>query len=315
MSSGSGTACTGCGSAALLIGPIPGSNSFAGRQLDRVLPGGKLWRCSACNLVFRYPRLAKESLDELYRQGHADSWPEPAGDRADWQMVKRTLAQYPDIRRVLDVGCFDGRLLESLGVQYEKLGIEIHDEAARRAEMRNVKVVGRDFDELPANLEAVDAVLAMDVIEHSEDPLEFLARLAEITKPGGLILIGTGNSDSPSWQFMGSAYWYCHIAEHISFINSHWVGHAARKFGLEEVGLHFFSHCGGNMGRWLREAVLNFVYWMSPALFAWLRGLGAGRIDVARFEELRKVPPYWLSATDHILVVLRKTGPTSISRV
>lgn len=300
-------ACPSCGSNSHCLGSIPGSNSFAGRQLDWVLPGGKLWRCKACNLVFRFPRLAKRTLDDLYRQGHDDSWSEQAGDRADWQLVKKILAEHPDMRRVLDVGCFDGRLLDSLGSQYEKLGIEIHDEAARRAEMRSVKIIGCDFDKLPVVQGGVDAVLAIDVIEHTEDPLVFIARLAETVKPGGLILIGTGNTDALSWRFMGSAYWYCHIAEHISFINSRWVDYAARKLGLEKAGVFTFSHGGGNVSKRARQAVLNFLYRVSPSLFAIARRLGAGNIDVARFEELGKVPPYWLSATDHFLIVFRKS--------
>lgn len=306
--------CPSCGNDHVhCLGPIPGSNSFAGRQLDKVLLGGKLWRCTGCHLVFRYPRLAQETLDELYRQGHSESWSEQAENRADWLLAKGILAEHPDIKRVLDVGCFDGRLLDSLGPRYEKLGIEIHAEAARRAELRNVKVIGRDFNELRIHQDSVDAVLAMDVIEHTEDPLEFLAKLAEVVKPGGLILVGTGNSDAPSWRFMGSAYWYCHIAEHISFINPRWADHAARNLGLEKVALQPFSHGDGQLSRRVREAALNILYRLSPALFAWLRGLGAGNIDVARFKELRKVPPYWLGATDHVLFVFRKNGNSSVS--
>lgn len=304
--------CPGCGGDDLLcLGPIPGSNSFAGRQLDHVLPGGKLWRCNGCHLVFRYPRLSKEALDDLYRQGHAESWSEQAQNRADWILAKKIIADHPDIKRVLDVGCFDGRLLDSLGPSYEKLGVEIHAEAARRAEMRNVKVIGRDFNELCVRQDSVDAVLAMDVIEHTEDPFGFLAKLAEVVKPGGLILVGTGNSDAQSWRFMGSAYWYCHIAEHISFINPRWADHAARNLGLEIVVLQPFSHGGSQLGRRVREAALNILYRLSPDLFARLRGWGAGRIDVTRFEELRKVPPYWLGATDHVLFVFRKSGNSS----
>lgn len=314
MTDGSGAACPSCDCNALPIGPIPGSSSFAGRQLDQVLAGGKLFRCNACNLVFRYPRLAKEALDNLYRQGHSDSWPDLAGDRCDWQLAKKILAEYSDLKRVLDVGCFDGRLLDSLGPAYDKLGIEIHNEAVCRAEKRNVKVIGRDFDNLPVVLGGVDAVLAMDVIEHSEDPMAFLARLADVVKPGGLILIGTGNSDAPSWRFMGSAYWYCHVAEHISFINPSWADHAARNLGLVKTAQYSFSHGYGQVGARLRDATLNILYRLSPFFFAWLRRLGAGSIDVSHFPELRNVPPYWLNAKDHILFVFRKNEYSSVFR-
>lgn len=299
--------CVSCGSGATRqLGEIPPSRVFAGRTLDRSLPGGHLWRCDDCQLLFRHPRPGKAELDDLYRQGHSEGWFDEGRDRADWILTQQILAAYPAIKRVLDIGCFDGRLLDSLGPGYQKLGVEIHAEAAARAQARGVQIVGEDFGALRAELDSVDAVLAMDVIEHTEDPRAFLAELAQVVKPGGLILIGTGNTDAPSWRFMGSAYWYCHVAEHISFINPRWADRAARSLGLEKVAAHRFSHRGEQLGRSVREAVLNILYRLSPALFAWLRGLGAGGIDVTRFQELRKVPPYWLSARDHVLIVLRK---------
>lgn len=307
MNKKSKTACPSCGSGGELLGIIPGSNSFAGRHLDSVLPGGKLWRCTVCNLVFRFPRLGKQMLDDLYRQGHPDSWSEQAGARADWQIVKEILAEHPKLKRILDVGCFDGRLLDSLGSQYEKLGVEIHEEAARQAEMRSVKIVGRDFNKFSAVQGGVDAVLAIDVIEHTEDPMAFLTNLVEAVKPNGLILIGTGNSHALTWRLMNSAYWYCHIAEHISFINPHWVDYAAKKLGLDKLALHSFSHGSGHIWQRIREAIVNILYRLSPSLFAKLRRIGMGQIDVTRFDELSKVPPYWLSARDHFLIVFRKS--------
>jgi SAM-dependent methyltransferase len=275
-----------------------------------VLPGGKLWRCNACNLVFRYPRLAKKTLDDLYRQGHPDSWSEQAGDRPDWQIVKKILAEHPNIRRVLDVGCFDGKLLDYLGSSYEKLGVEIHQAAAERAGKRGIRIIAHDFAELASHPAVADAVLAVDVIEHTDNPLAFLAQLAQAASPGGLVIIATGNTDSPSWRLMGSRYWYCHIAEHISFINPAWVHWAAHRLGLKVVAIQSFSHVDshGKWGRRLRELFVNLAYRASPWMFGWLRWFGAGGIDVKRFPELMQVPPYWLGAQDHLLIAFKKNG-------
>lgn len=309
MSSEDEVACPSCGAGSVRrLGAIPASNTFAGRHLDRVLPGGALWRCRACHLVFRYPRLAKQELDALYRLGHDESWPDPVESRADWMLTAKLIAAYPGVKRVLDVGCFDGKLLDYLGSRYEKLGVEIHREAAARAGKRGIRIIAHDFAELASHQAVADAVLAVDVIEHTDDPLAFLARLAQAASPGGLVIVATGNTDSPSWRLMGSRYWYCHIAEHISFINPAWVHWAAHRLRLEVVTIQSFSHVESHekWGRRLRELIVNLAYRASPWMFARLRRLGAGGIDVARFPELLEVPPYWLTAQDHILVVFKK---------
>ncbi len=309
-------ACPSCGAKnPYPLGRIPASNLFAGRQLDHVLFGGILWRCSVCCLAFRFPRPSKKELDNLYRQGSLDNWSENDGIRFDWQMTVKILEKFPNVKKVLDVGCFDGRLLGSLDPRYEKLGLEIHADAARRAESRNIRIIAQDFDELDKSPSIADAILAMDVIEHSEDPLKFLAQLTQAASPGGLIIVATGNTSSLSWRLMGSKYWYCHIAEHISFINPAWAHWSARQLDLELIVVKSFSHgdaSGGLYKKW-REIILNLSYKISPRIFSKIRRLGGGGIDVVHFPELVDVPPYWLSAKDHILVVFKKRGAFSAS--
>lgn len=301
-------ACPCCRANARRLGSIPASNAFAGRRLDQALAGGALWRCPVCHLAFRYPRLSKQELDTLYRQGHDETWSDTAENRPDWVLVKKHIAAFAKVKRVLDVGCFDGKLLDYLDSRYEKLGVEIHSEAAKRAEKRGIRIIAQDFEELALYPAVADAVLAIDVIEHTHDPLALLSRLAHAASPGGLVVVATGNTDAPSWRYMGSRYWYCHIAEHISFISPAWAHWAAHRLGLAVVAIQPFSHVDSR-GKWkrrLREMIANLAYRASPWMFGGLRRLGAGGIDVVRFPELLEVPPRWGTAQDHILVVFKK---------
>ena len=289
------------------VGPIPPSNIFAGRVVDFVLPGGFLWTCLDCCLEFRYPRLPKSEVDELYRWGNNESWPEPVHGRTDWMLIAKMISSLSGIKRILDVGCFDGRFLEYMEQGYEWLGIEIHKEAADRARQRGVNIIAEDYAELASHQIEVDAVLAVDVIEHSYDPREFLACLASVVREDGIIIITTGNTDAPTWRLMGSRYWYCHIAEHMSFINPAWARNVAQQLGLEVVAIERFSHMEGDkFSHRLYETFANLVYRASLRLFSGLRRLGGGGIDAKRYPELLYVPPYWLSARDHMLVAFRK---------
>lgn len=290
------------------IGPIPPSRTFAGRVLETELAGGNLWQCGNCHLCFRHPTPSGEELNKLYQSGSADSWSAPVEQRSDWRLIREWLKAQRGIKRVMDVGCFDGRLLEFLGRDYAWLGVEIHEEAARRARARGVAVVSSDFAKLSELNTDVDVALAVDVIEHSLDPKMFLASLAACVRPGGYIVVTTGNTEAPSWRLMGSRYWYCHIAEHMSFINPSWAESVAPQLGLGVEYLRLFSHAEGraSLKQWTYETAANLVLRFAPRLFALLRRIGAGGIDLNRYPGLTFAPPYWMSAKDHMLVVFRK---------
>lgn len=303
------TTCASCGSRNVRrIGAIPPNNNFAGRQLDYELPGGSLWRCNSCHLMFRSPRLSKEKLDRLYRLGSVDSWGTPEEQRPDWLLIREWLAIYQKTGRLLDIGCFDGRLLEFLGNNYDRLGIEINDQAAQRARAKGISIVGHDFAALSSLDNLVDVAIAVDVIEHTEDPLAFLQAAINCVRPGGHVAIASGDTDAPSWRLLASRYWYCHVAEHISFINTRWAKEAARRLGLEVQYLRRFSHADGQQSliRRYREASLNLLLFLAPSVFRWLRHMGMGGIDVIKFPGMALAPPYWFSARDHLLVVFRK---------
>lgn len=290
------------------IGAIPPSITFAGRMLEQMLSGGALWECRGCHLLFRHPRPSEVELNSLYQSGHAESWSTPVVQRTDWGLIREWLKKQLGVKRVMDVGCFDGRLLEFLGRDYEWMGVEIHAEAARRARARGVNIVSSDFGNLSKLDLNVDVAMAVDVIEHSLDPQAFLASLAACVRPGGYIIVTTGNTEAPTWRLMGSRYWYCHIAEHMSFISPTWARHVAPRLGLEIEHVRLFSHADGAVSfkQRIYEASANLVLRFAPNLFALLRRFGVGGIDIARYPGLAFAPPYWMSAKDHMLVVFRK---------
>lgn len=298
-------ACRDCRSADVSqIGPIPDAFEFAGRPLDAPLPGGSLYRCHACGLHWRHPQPDKDQLDALYRQGAPASWQYHPVKRPDWQTASAMIRKQGNGTSVLDVGCFDGRFLDHLGRNYCRSGIEVHPLAAERAAAKGIEIVGRDFSDLDALPAAFDVVVAMDVIEHVGDPGTFLASLARATRPGGLIVVSTGNTAALSWRLMGGMYWYCSIAEHISFINPRWCKHAANELGLAIENLVTFSHEPARAPEALIQAATNLFYRFLPKLAYALRRLytkSQGRAS----RPADRTPPHWRSATDHLLVAFR----------
>ncbi len=99
---------------------------------------------------------------------------------------------------VADIGCGGGILAEALA----ELGARVTgiDPAPNNVEIarRHAAKSGLDIDyrnitaeALAASGETFDIVTALEVIEHVEGPKDFVATLAQLVKPGGLLFLAT----------------------------------------------------------------------------------------------------------------------------
>jgi SAM-dependent methyltransferase len=299
--------CPSCAGGATKIGVIHSSNRFAGQVMESLHPAASLYRCEVCHLSFRAPRLSKEAMDRLYARAGSDVWQSTPGERTDWQLVLSYLRENIQPGAILDIGCYDGAFLASVGAPWRKFGVEINKAASASARSKGIDVLGCDVADLGRITMQFDAVVAFDVVEHVDDPFALLSNMVKLCKTGGIVVLSSGDSDAPSWRFMGSAYWYCTIPEHVSFINRRWAADSARRLGLDVAVLRRFSHTG--RAGWLSkftDVVKNTLYKISPAAFALLRKQGFGGLDVRQYPELARFPPFWLTARDHVLIVLRK---------
>jgi 2-polyprenyl-3-methyl-5-hydroxy-6-metoxy-1,4-benzoquinol methylase len=296
--------CPDCGQEARIVGPIPATDVFAGNILNEPLAGGYLYRCKNCFLGFRWPRLSKSKLDELYQRGAETNWTSPSETRFDWRVAKQWVEKKLILgKRILDVGCFDGGFLEGLVNNYAVFGIEIHKKAAEKAGQKGVTIVGNDFSEITGQY---DFVTAFDVIEHVDHPARFLSQCLDVTCSGGHVVISSGNLDSFTFRMLKSKYWYCTIAEHISFISLDWFLKNKSQLGFEIENKTTFSHNDSSNLTRVKQAILNCLYWMSPLFISSLRKFGFGRRNIVLHPILSDHPPSWITANDHVIILLRK---------
>lgn len=300
--------CPSCGNADIaLIGRIPDALGFGGVTLDTPIPGGSLHKCPRCCLLFRHPRLAKDQLDRLYRAAAPDIWQDSATQRPDWDRAARHIRAMGTDRTILDVGCFDGGFLAFLGHAYRRFGIEIQPQAARRAAGRGIEIVGSDLASLDTPGMRYDVVVALDVIEHVADPKAFLRALSNATKPGGTIIIATGNTDATPWRIMGGQYWYCAIAEHIAFINPRWCSKVAEELQLTVLGIEKYSHKPAPLPRVILHAGANLFFRVSPGVASMVKRI-LGAVRGKPHAGSQTLPPPWLAANDHIFVLFQKSA-------
>jgi 2-polyprenyl-6-hydroxyphenyl methylase / 3-demethylubiquinone-9 3-methyltransferase len=141
----------------------------------------------------------------------AENWWDPSGPmrplhrmnalRVGW-IVERVRRHFPDPAGLLllDVGCGAGLAAEALaGAGFSVIGIDPSERLIAAAEVhaagRGLSVAYRAA--VPETLAAEGAqfrvITALEVIEHVPDPAAFLATLASVLAPGGLLFLSTLN--------------------------------------------------------------------------------------------------------------------------
>ncbi|MBI2755234.1 MAG: methyltransferase domain-containing protein [Chloroflexi bacterium] len=109
--------------------------------------------------------------------------------------MRELLARYAASGRLLDVGCYEGRLTRYVlppGVR--AVGTDVAARALGAAAAQGLLPVRAQAEgPLPFVDAAFDAVVAAEILEHVFDTQAFLAELARVVRSGGHVLITTPN--------------------------------------------------------------------------------------------------------------------------
>lgn len=206
----------------------------------------KVLKCRACTLV--YLEAIKDDQDyysgEDYRKKYGPTLGQEATAPDIFAMYRpyqhfisdRIAHLLTPTTSVLDVGCSAGQFLDSLkGRVGTRVGMEFRDEDAKFVrEKLGIPVYQEPIDAVQIKEAPFDLITTLQVTEHVEKPIEFIAAFKKHLKPGGHIYIEVPNIDDvmlTHYHIEGYANFY-YREPHLTYFSAKTLGDLLAKAGF-----------------------------------------------------------------------------------
>jgi SAM-dependent methyltransferase len=221
------------------------------KNTPHVLPfkvnGCEIWQCERCGLG-----RAETSTFDPKSYYTVDYFSGRCGDgysdyRGAEPVLRREFARSIDFvrrfipsGRLLDLGCAYGFFLKEARCHFEVFGIELAEHAAASCREAGLNVLSGVANE--SNMERigeVDVITMFDVIEHLPEPREVLALCYRYLKPGGIIVITTGDFASMAARWAGAKWRLMTPPQHLWYFTKESLRKMSGQVGLS---MEHFDH-------------------------------------------------------------------------
>lgn len=225
--------------------PVCGGEDFS---LKWDLQGYAFSRCRNCGLLLQNPQPKSAELIQRYDREYFEYEIENAEpylqlmlmalQDVDFFSGMEAAAGIADgkgcSKRFLDVGCATGALLAYLKKRgWKEKGVEVCGPAAEYARsVRGVDVYTGTLENAGLEDSSFDIVHASHLIEHLNQPAEFVRDVYRLLKPGGRVLLTTPNSSGLQARLFDGA-WRSAIADHMFLFSKQTLSSLLKRNGFE----------------------------------------------------------------------------------
>lgn len=223
-------------------------------------------RCKNCSHAFCFPiprNVYKNYEDVVDREylNYMDSLRISAG------LVLPIIVKNMPKGKLLDVGCATGEFLTvAKDFGYSVEGLELSKWSSQIARKKGLQVYTESLKTLANKYPAgYDIITLFGVIEHFEFPLEEIGFVNTLLKPGGVLVIWTGDVNSIMSKFLGRRWWYWQ-GQHIQYFSHKSLNYLTKNCGIKHLNTATYPFVATNglmnnyLGRYyLRSYLMKFL--------------------------------------------------------
>lgn len=231
--------CPVCGSPGTTGRLLPDSHYVFEKQLIPMPDAGvAINACAVCGIFYKSHVPTPAFLSRIFGQFAEAKWKSSDDLLPEMQTLRQLWGA--DKLDLLDVGAADGALLaahEQAGLTGRRSAFDVMRYAGVERHLNGELIEGFLDDPLSAwSGEPYDVVTLFDVVEHFYRPRDAFENLRTLVRPGGLVLIETGNSESLCPRHFGiHQWWYVRLLEHHVFWSQRSLAYAAAAHGFKLV--------------------------------------------------------------------------------
>jgi SAM-dependent methyltransferase len=189
----------------------------------------------------------------LYRYSYTSS--NGAYSRDHWDQFAQQMQDTLDLRhkRVIEIGCNDGYLLQQFMPHSAVLGIDTSDYMCALSRERGIPVEHMVFTQAQAEILAcqgtADLIIANNVFNHANDPVDFALGVKELLSPNGWFVF-----EVPSWAWMMQSGRYDMIYhEHVSYFTVKSLHQLLTAAGLQIHQIQQVDYHGVSLRVWAQH--------------------------------------------------------------
>lgn len=211
--------------------------------------GYDIFHCRSCGLLFRGPLPTVADLESIYARDYfirdegsdADGYADYLSDEAEHRLTaRRRVAQLSEAitpGRLLDVGSAAGFFMdEARSAGWDPQGIDVSpDMSAWGREKLGLDIATGLFQSADYPADSFDAVTMWDYIEHSIDPAADFANAARVLKPGGALMLSTGDAAALVARLSGRRWHLLTPRHHNFFFTVATLSRYLRPNGFEAI--------------------------------------------------------------------------------
>lgn len=196
--------------------PICNQNSWSRHLNDLV-------KCQTCEFIRAHEKYFKIDPLKFYGEKYFSSEygnytkEQVALEKNFRDRIKR-IGEYKTSGKLLEIGCAHGYFLKNAQKYYQCFGIDLNPKVTRvTKENTKATIFTGDFLKQKFQRNYFDIICMFDTIEHIKYPEKYLKKMYEILKPGGIVVIETGDIGSLIAKVQGRSWRLIMLPDHLQY--------------------------------------------------------------------------------------------------